>query len=253
MRAIPFDDADRVRVLVAHEDITDVKQEEQSLQLLAARLLQLQDDERRRIARELHDVTAQNLVAMTMSLDRIQRQAALDDQSARLLDDSRALGEQALQEIRTLAYVLHPPLLEQTGLVPALEWYVEGFIARSGIDVNLAVLREIGRLPRDVEIALFRIVQEGLTNIHRHSGSVSAAVRLTRQADRVVLQVRDSGRGIGPALLSTSSDDFRSLGVGIPGMRQRIRQLGGELRISSSSRGTIVTATVPVGDACEIA
>jgi PAS domain S-box-containing protein len=249
MRATRFQNSGRFRLVVAHEDVTDVKQAEETLHALASRLLALQDDERRRIARELHDVTAQNLFAITMNLARIRGQAVLDDRSTGLLEDSLALGEQSLQEIRTLSYLLHPPLLDQTGLVPALAWYVEGFAQRSGIDVNLAAVRDIGRLPRDLETALFRIVQEGLTNIHRHSGSGTATIRLTRQKGEVVLQVRDQGRGIDPATLTaSSSDDIRSLGVGIPGMRQRIRQLGGDLTISSSRRGTTVTATVPVAD-----
>jgi PAS domain S-box-containing protein len=227
-------------------DITERRQAEESLQVLASRLLQLQDEERRRIARELHDVTAQNLFAITMNLTRVRASVPSEGRSQSLIADSLALGEQALQEIRTLSYVLHPPLLDQTGLGPALQWYVDGFTSRSGIDVQLVVAGDIGRLPRESETALFRIVQESLTNIHRHSGSGTATIRLSHRNCQVVLQIRDRGSGIDQAVLSASPDEIRTLGVGIPGMRQRMRQLGGDLQIESSDRGTVVTATAPV-------
>jgi signal transduction histidine kinase len=186
------------------------------------------------------------LFAITMNLARIRTSAPPDDRAHALIADSLALGEQSLREIRTLSYVLHPPLLDQTGLGPALQWYVDGFTNRSGIDVQLVVSGDIGRLPRETETALFRIVQESLTNIHRHSGSGTAGIRLSRRDDQVVLRIRDRGSGISQAVLSATPDELRTLGVGIPGMHQRMRQLGGDLRIESSGQGTTVTATAPV-------
>ncbi len=223
-----------------------LREREEALRQLTGRLLRSQDEERRRIARELHDTTAQEVFAMTMNLARLQQ--ALPDAAEkvrRLLEESGALGDHALREIRTLSYLLHPPLLDQAGLVSALRWYVEGFTQRSGIAVDLDVPEQIGRLPTEVELALFRIVQEALANVHRHSGSGTAAIRLTREARWVVLRVADAGRGM-PAEASAEADQtMRRLGVGIPGMRERLRQLGGHLEIQSGERGTVILAGVP--------
>jgi len=246
LRVTRFSQGGTLRLVVAREDVTDLKQAEAQLEQLASRLLRLQDEERRRIARELHDGMGQNLFALTMSLARLQ--ALASDQAPefqQLLAESSALAEQSLQDTRTLSYLLHPPLLDEMGLVPALQWYVEGFGARSGIRVALVAGEEIGRLPTDVETALFRVVQESLTNIHRHSGSATAHVRLTRDARRVLLQVQDQGSGI-TASPRGSVGNLSSLGVGIPGMRQRLRQLGGRLDVRSAGGGTTITATVPV-------
>jgi signal transduction histidine kinase len=161
-----------------------------------------------------------------------------------VLAESRELCDQALQETRTLSYLLHPPMLDEGGLARALSWYVAGFIKRSGINVKLFSAPEIGRLPAEVETALFRIVQENLTNIRRHSGSSSAEIRLEKDADQIILQIRDHGRGM-PKPASTEAADAE-LGVGIAGMRQRIRQIGGVLKIDSSDEGMVVTAKVPI-------
>jgi PAS domain S-box-containing protein len=226
-------------------DITERKGVEQDLQQLAARLLQSQDEERWRIAQELHDETAQTIFAINLNLTHLlQTQPALDDQAKSLLDETLGMGEHVLKEIRTLSYLLHPPLLDQVGLESAVEWYVDGFVKRSGMDVKLVLSPDIGRLPAEVETALFRIVQESLTNIHRHSGCKQASIRLTKEGDRIILEVKDRGRGMA-AEARVSSEDVQSLGVGISGMRQRMRQLGGQLDISSSQTGTTVTAVVP--------
>jgi signal transduction histidine kinase len=164
-----------------------------------------------------------------------------------LVTDSRDLCEQALQEIRTLAYLLHPPMLDLTGLSGALKWYVAGFVQRSGISITLFSGSEIGRLSSDIETALFRIVQESLTNIRRHSGSSSAEIRLEREEDQVLLQIKDHGRGM-PKPASVDTSGVESLGVGIAGMRQRIRQLGGILEIDSSDQGMTVNVRVPIPD-----
>jgi PAS domain S-box-containing protein len=227
-------------------DITEHRRAEEELHRLSARLLQLQDEERRRVARDLHDVTAQDLFALTINLARLQHLVPSTVRAVQeLLADTRALGDQSLRELRTLSYVLHPPVLDEIGLASALEWYVDGFRRRSGIDVALAISGETGRLPEDVETALFRIVQEGLTNIHRHSGSGTASITLTRASDAICLRIEDQGRGL--AVERTAAADARpSPGVGIPGMRERVRQLGGRLEIVSNGRGTTVTATVPL-------
>ena len=233
-------------ILIAATDITERKRAEEELLRLTERLFNLQDDERRRIARELHDGTAQNLFAMTFNLARLQQhEAAQDAKLQRLVADTITLGNESLREIRTLSYLLHPPLLDQAGLVSALRWYVEGFIKRSGIYVDLISLRQIGRLPPEAETALFRIVQESLTNIRRHSGSTTASVRLEKKNGEIVLQVKDEGRGLPPLESPEPDDNMQSLGVGILGMRQRMRQLGGRLEVASDEGGTTVTAIMP--------
>jgi PAS domain S-box-containing protein len=227
-------------------DITERKRSEQELHRLTSRLLNLQDEERRRLALELHDVTAQNLFAINMNLSRLQRGRMEPSEVREILAESRKLGHQSLQEIRTLSYLLHPPMLDQAGLVGALKWYVSGFIKRSGINVEVLTIHEIGRLPSEIEMALFRVVQESLTNIRRHSGSNSANIKLEKYEDQIILQVRDQGRGAPPNISLTEPDGAESLGVGLPGMRQRLRQLGGSLIIESSDCGVVVTAMVPI-------
>jgi PAS domain S-box-containing protein len=228
------------------EDVTERVRSERELLELTARLFTLQDEERRRIARELHDGTAQNLFAISINLAQLkQRTTTLDTDSIQLLDECQSLGDQSLKEMRTLSYLLHPPLLDQAGLVSALRWYVEGFSKRSGIYVDVRA-QDIGRLSSEVETALFRIVQESLSNVRRHSGSETASVRLERRMDQVVLEVRDNGRGLPMKDNDESTNDMHDLGVGIPGMRQRLRQLGGRLEIKSDDAGTAVIAIVPL-------
>lgn len=244
LRATRFGADGARRVVIAQEDITEIKQAEHGLRELAGRLLRLQDEERRRMARDLHDTTAQNLVAAILDVDRLHQTASeLGDVSEELLDEARALIEQSLQEIRTLSYLLHPPLLDELGLASALSWYVRGFESRSGITVAVAIDEGMERLPAAVEQALFRIVQEALTNIHRHSGSATAEIRLSGSASEVVLEITDQGRGM-PAEGGSDRSNIASLGVGVSGMRARLQQLGGELTIRGTGRGTTVTATV---------
>ena len=241
-------------VLVASSDITDRKRlEEERLQAknelsqLTARLFSLQDEERRRIARELHDGTAQNLFAISLDIDQIRKQTNDADPELRyLLDESTALCDQSLQEIRTLSYLLHPPLLDQAGLVPALRWYVEGFTKRTGVAVNVVAPERVGRMTSEIETALFRIVQEGLTNVRRHSHSETASIRLWRERNEMILEIQDNGRGIDGSERFGLTPEMNELGVGIPGMRQRVHQLGGRLDITSGSSGTVVTAVIPI-------
>lgn len=247
MRVIPELSADGAveSVMTITEDVTDRIRSEQELVALTVRLFDIQDQERRRIARELHDGTAQNLFAISMNLQRMSQFNEANDELEELVSECQSLGEQSLKEIRTLSYLLHPPLLDQTGLVPALQWYVEGFTKRSGIYVDLFA-EPIGRLQSDVEMALFRVVQEALANVHRHSTSETASIRLEHRNGDIVLQIKDRGKGLAIADYNHDTDGVVSLGVGIPGMKQRLRQLGGTLDISSSQTGTTVSAVVPV-------
>jgi PAS domain S-box-containing protein len=225
---------------------TEHRKAELALEQLTARLLQLQDEERRRIARELHDVTAQNMLLIVTNLSRLKQGRYLPSEFDNILIDCYKLGKESLKDIRTFSYLLHPPMLDESGLFDALQWYVDGFINRSGIYVDLVMPGEVERFPSEVEIALFRIVQESLTNIHRHSGSETAIIRLEREEKQLVLQITDRGHGMPGAVRSPGTNETLLLGVGIPGMRQRIRQLGGYLDIKSSEQGTTVRVTVPL-------
>lgn len=232
-------------VLVAASDITERKTLENDLMRLTGRVIHVQDEERRRIARELHDETAQNLFGISMNLAKLrQRSSTWYPEQIPILEDCITLVADSIQGIRTLSYLLHPPLLDEAGLVSAMQWYVEGFVKRSDIQVELFV-QDIGRLDSEVETALFRIVQEGLTNIHKHSGGAKASIRLESNNGQVILEIRDDGHGMATSTSSAFAEGM-DLGVGIPGMRQRIRQLGGTLEVVSSDKGTIVTATVPM-------
>ena len=218
---------------------------EESMHQLSARLLQVQDEERRHIARELHDSTAQTMYGMAIKLRLIsESEAARDPQSDQLLAESRQLAEQCLSEMRTMAYLLHPPSLDELGLLPACRSLVKGFTERSGILVDLKVPAELDRLPREMETALFRVMQESLSNIHRHSGSKTACIQLSQSDQEIRLEVSDQGRGLVREMLDREIDQTR-LGVGIAGMRERLRQLGGQLEIRSSSKGTTVIAVLP--------
>jgi PAS domain S-box-containing protein len=230
-------------VSIARRAQAELRRSEAELRLLSSRLLDLQDSERRRIARELHDGTAQNLFALNIALSGLLQQARTEDiRSA--LRECLSLCEQSREEIRTLSYVLHPPMLDEAGLVSALKWYVEGFAARTGVKVEFSADPSVGRLPIDVETDLFRVVQECLANVHRHSGGSSARVHLECTTECVLLEVRDWGRGM-PAKIARGRA-LASPGIGIPGMHERLGQHRGRLEIKSSNKGTIVTATIPL-------
>ena len=230
------------------ERTTQLTAANEAMQLLTTRLLQLQDEERRRIARNLHDVTAQDLGAIAVNLAHLRRLVTdLTPEAQTLVTESVALAEDVLQDIRTLSYLLHPPLLDQLGLAAALQWYISGFTKRSGIHVDLAIAPEIERLSPDIETALFRIVQESLTNIHRHSGSASARITLVKQGQSISLHVKDQGVGMLDEASGETLDSLQMLGLGILGMRQRVRQFGGTLDIQTGRHGTEIIATVPLG------
>jgi PAS domain S-box-containing protein len=223
--------------------ITDLTAQKQQAEF-ASRLQRMQDDDRRRIARELHDSVGQLLVAIVMNLAVIKKEThRLSPEAAKLVHDNSGMIDQISNEIRTISHLLHPPLLDEVGLPSALRWYVNGFAQRSKIDATLDMPENFDRLPQDMEIAVFRAVQECLTNIHRHADSPSCAVNLARDEDRLRLEIKDSGRGIPKAKLSNLAS---SGGVGLRGMQERIRQLGGTLEIVSSESGTTVVATLPV-------
>jgi signal transduction histidine kinase len=214
---------------------------------LSSRLLTLQDQERRRLALDLHDSTAQRLAALTMNLDVVEgTREALDARARRALAESRSLAEQCSREVRTLAYLLHPPLLDERGLPSAVRWFVEGFTKRSGIQVTLN-LHDLGRLPGPLETALFRIIQESLTNVHRHASTTTASINLTTTADAVALDIEDRGRGRHDQVPRQHGPlQPETLGVGIQGMRERIRQLGGTFDIAFTGTGTTVRVRVPL-------
>jgi PAS domain S-box-containing protein len=222
-------------------DITERKRLEQSLHQLSARILQAQDEERRRIAREIHDSTVQKLALLALNMAQLQA-TSLPDKANGMLKNSEQLTRECVQELRTLSYVLHPPMMDELGLASALRIYIEGLSQRSGVEINLEADEDWPRLPHEVEMALFRVAQEGLSNVLRHSSSKSAAVKLSQQ-DGIELSVRDQGTGMkfNPADANSSSP----VGVGIPGMSERIKQLGGVLTIDSGPGGTTLTARVP--------
>ena len=225
--------------------ITDLTSQKQQMDF-AARLQNLQDEERRRLARELHDSVGQTLAALSMNLGIIQTQShKLDAAVARAVSDNAGLVEQVSREIRTISHLLHPPLLDVAGLASALRWYVDGFSERSNIKVDLEIPGDMGRLPEELEIAVFRIVQECLTNIHRHSGSATAAIRLHQEGGSLVVQVQDRGKGI-PREKQRELIESGGGGVGFAGMRERLRRLGGTLEIRSDESGTAVSAILRI-------
>jgi signal transduction histidine kinase len=225
----------------------DLHESLKQMRALTGRLVRAQDDERRRIARMLHETTAQDLAVLKMQLARLTRtEAGVSEDGRAVLTDSVELAERSMTGIRTLSYLLHPPFLDEAGLLSALRWYASGFAERSGIAVNLDLPPTLERLPQDVETALFRVVQEALINIHHHAESPSAVIRLRVDRHRLTLEIEDRGRGMPPELIAQLSTGGGAPGVGIAGMRERLQQLGGTLDIESSDRGTLVRARIPL-------
>jgi signal transduction histidine kinase len=223
-----------------------LRQQRDELRKLAHRLMHAQDDERRRIATLLHESVAQDLATLKMLLWRLNQTASrlgdsLGDSGRNALSESISVVEHSLAEVRTVSYLLHPPFLDEVGLLSALRWYAGGFAERSGIKVDLDLPDDFERLPLDTETVLFRIVQESLTNIHRHAESKTALIRLRRDAEMLVLEIEDRGRGIPRTALEQITNGGGGVGVGITGMKERIEQLGGHLTVTSSDRGTTGT------------
>ena len=221
-----------------------LKQSEQ-MRDLSQRLLRAQDEERRRIARELHDSAGQTLAVLEMNLARFLRQTQQNaPHLAQDAEETQQLVQQLSRDIRTTSYLLHPPLLDESGLTSALSWYIEGLRERSGLDIVLSIPEAFGRLPREVELAVFRLVQECLTNIHRHSGSKSASIKIAREGESVSIEVEDRGKGMSREKLAEIQS--RGSGVGIRGMQERVRQLHGNMQIESGGTGTRILVAIPI-------
>jgi two-component system NarL family sensor kinase len=258
----PLKDSDIHKVGVVATELTELveanealKSNEESLRQLSARLLQLQDEERRHIARDLHDVTGQKLAVLSMALSRVLNRpnGNLDADSQRALTESLAWSKEVAAEIRTLSYLLHPPLLDELGLSSAVKWYLAGFTSRTGILMETEIPSDIQRLSPDAEVAIFRVLQESLTNVHRYAESPNAVVRMDVTADEIKLEIQDFGKGVQSSRASSPNGSVARLGVGIQGMTERMRQLGGKLEITSSpNKGTLVAATIPLSSLAAI-
>jgi PAS domain S-box-containing protein len=223
----------------------ELERRNSELRELSGRLLESQDVERRHIARELHDSAGQTLAALGMSLARLAQDAKHNpDQLAKGIEDAECLVQHLTQEIRTTSYLLHPPMLDEIGLSSALSWYVQGLAERSSLQIDLKVPENFGRLPAEMELLIFRLVQESLTNIHRHSGSKTAQIRLEREERKVYVEVEDQGNGMSPERLAEIQS--QGTGVGIRGMRERVRHFLGDLVIESNDSGTKIYATLPL-------
>jgi len=235
----------RARTQDLEQRNAEIQRQAGQVRELSWRLLRVQDEERRHIARELHDSAGQTLTVLGMNVVQLVQKTGRND--PKLASDAETIKEMVQQlhrDIRTASYLLHPPLLDETGLNSALSWYIQGLIERSGLQVNLEISPDFGRLPADMELVVFRLVQECLTNIHRHSGSKTASIRIDRVADAVTVDVRDDGRGMSPERLAEIQS--AGSGVGIRGMKERLSQFGGEMKIASDTRGTRIFMTIPL-------
>ena len=234
---------DRTRELEIRS--ADVVRQSEQLRELSWRLLRTQDEERRRIARELHDSAGQTLTVLGINLAQLAQKVART--SPELVADAEMIQETVQQlhrEIRTTSYLLHPPLLDESGLSSALNWYVSGLVERSDLDIQLTISDDFGRLPSDMELVVFRLVQESLTNIHRHSGSRTASIHISRDAKRISVKIHDQGKGMSAERLAEVQS--RGAGVGIRGIRERLRQFRAKMDIESDSSGTRIGVTIPI-------
>ncbi|MGH9528832.1 MAG: ATP-binding protein [Terriglobales bacterium] len=236
----------RERTAELEEQIAERNRAEASLRELSGRLLRLRDDEQRRLARELHDSVGQMLAAISMNIAVVAGDKSLSPSSQKAVAQNRALIEQISSEIRTISHLLHPPLLDEVGLASGVRWYLDQFAERSNMKVDLQLDENFGRLPSELETALFRLVQESLTNVHRHSESPTASVRVTRSAHEITLEVSDEGKGIPKEKIWEIEMGGGASGVGLSGMRERVRQLGGEFEVRSNGKGTTVSARLPL-------
>jgi PAS domain S-box-containing protein len=223
----------------------ELEKRNSELRALSGKLLEFQDEERRHIARELHDSSGQTLVALGMQLARINESAKNNPaQLAKDVQNAEALVQHLIREIRTTAYLLYPPMLDESGISSALRWYVQGLVERGGLEIDLKVPENFGRLPSEMELLIFRLVQESLTNVHRHSGSKTALIRIEREENTIHVEVEDQGRGMSAERLAEIQS--QGTGVGIRGMRERVSQFRGDLVIESNGFGTRVCASLPL-------
>jgi PAS domain S-box-containing protein len=238
-----------VRLAGTCRDITERVRADEELRRLSGQLLRLQDEERRRIARDLHDSAGQDLVALATTLSQLHASIPWSSRKLRkIASQSQALADQCVREVRTLSYLLHPPMLDEAGLEDAIRHYVSGFTERTGIEVELEISPRLGRKKPDFELALFRVVQESLTNIQRHSGSTQSRIRIERGPGKITLEISDKGSGISGNVRRPDGKLSLGLGVGIPSMHERVKLIGGELDIESSGSGTTVRVTIPADD-----
>jgi Histidine kinase/Histidine kinase-, DNA gyrase B-, and HSP90-like ATPase len=238
------------QLALAHAQLESValqrSAEVQKLQILSQRLLKVQDEERRKLSRDLHDSTGQTLAALKISISFLQERCQQNPSTMLLASEVAGLADQAIAEIRTMSYLLHPPLLDEVGFACAAEWYVEGFAKRTGVNVKLDIATPQKRLPIGIEIALFRVLQESLTNVHRHSGASEVKVCFQHKLKKIVLEIRDDGCGISAERLDRLREASSETGVGLAGMRERMHELNGRLEIESDGHGTTMRAIVPL-------
>jgi len=238
-----------IRVAGTCRDVTEAVRAEEELRRLSGQLLRLQDEERRRIARDLHDSTGQDLVALATTLSQLNALIPSSSRKSRkLASQCQALADQCIRDVRTLSYLLHPPMLDEAGLEDAIRHYAGGFTERTGIEVELEIAPRLGRMKPHAELALFRVVQESLTNIQRHSGSLKAKIRTERGPGKFTLEISDKGSGISGSLRRRNGKTPFGFGVGIPSMHERVALIGGQLDIESSGGGTTVRVTIPADD-----
>jgi len=239
-----------IRVAGTCRDVTEAVRAEEELRRLSGQLLRLQDEERRRIARDLHDSTGQDLVALATTLSQLHALISLRPAGnpASSPSQCQALVDQCIRDVRTLSYLLHPPMLDEAGLEDAIRHYAGGFTERTGIEVELEIAPRLGRMKPHAELALFRVVQESLTNIQRHSGSLKAKIRTERGPGKFTLEISDKGSGISGSLRRRNGKTPFGFGVGIPSMHERVALIGGQLDIESSGGGTTVRVTMPADD-----
>ena len=242
---IPGKSGKFTQVGVIAVDVTARRNAEEALRKLSGRLLGIQDQERRRIARELHDSLGQYLAGLKIALDLLTNSPSVE-KSKVLLDECGDIVEKSIIETRTLSHLLHPPLLDEAGFASAASWFVTGFSQRSGIPVSLELPDDLPRLSEAVEIALFRVLQESLTNVHRHSQAQSAEIKVEVDAEEISIEISDRGRGMPEHVLQQLRGDGTKLGVGLAGMRERIHELGGTFDVTSDENGTTVRASVPL-------
>lgn len=241
---IPGEDGAFTQMGIIAVDVTARRHAESALRKLSGRLLGIQDQERRRIARELHDSLGQYLAGLKIAIELLATSPS--ERRADLLAECGDILEKAIAETRTLSHLLHPPLLDEAGFSSAASWFVNGFSQRSGIPVALDLPPDMPRLPESVEIALFRILQESLTNVHRHSRAPSAEIKVEADAEQIVMEIVDHGRGMPAQVLDQLRGDGTKLGVGLAGMRERVHELGGEFEVTSAGQGTTVRARIPL-------